>query len=462
VGAAARAAARPHIGRITTDDMTVSDLAWMPTTRRLLGEAGVTFQRALSPHPLCCPARAAILTGQYAQNNGVTSNQAPFNYAALHEETALPVWLSRAGYRTGFTGKYLNGFGTKGPRQPGWDYWDPTMIGQYAYTPFQMYNNGRRTWYRGINNVDYINRKVVDLVEDFAGTRPFFLWASQVAPHGRVDPANGYPSSAVAVPPQRYRRAFANVPSPSLRDPGYLSDDVSDNNELVQSKNRPGAAKINEIFRSRIRSLQAVDDGVAMLIAALQRTGELEDTYIFFTSDNGFLVGEHHLVTKNVPYRQSIRVPLLVRGPGVPAGEVRDQRALMIDLAPTFADLSGATPLVQQDGVSLVPTLEDDAPLRQTVLIQAGQSKQTDDGGTGWWWRGVTTERYTYAHFNGEDLDELYDHAVDPAENHNLADDPRYAGVLAELQRRTQALLSCAGIEVCSRDFGPEPLPSGD
>ncbi|WP_232678613.1 sulfatase [Nocardioides sp. R-C-SC26] len=452
---------RPNIVLITTDDMTVTDLRWMPVARDLLTRAGVSFDRALSPHPLCCPARGAILTGQYAQNNGVKSNQPPYNFQALQSATALPVWLENAGYKTGFTGKYLNGFGTDGPRQEGWTYWDPTMIGHYAYTPFQMYNDGDRRWYPNINNIDYINQRTSSLVEEWAGQdAPFFIWASHVAPHGRFDAANGFPSSAIALPPKRYENDFANVESPSLSDPGYTDDDVSDNNSLVQSKSKTPREKINEIFRSRIRTLQAVDDGIADLIETLRSTGELDNTYIFFTSDNGYLVGEHHLVTKNVPYRQSIRVPMIVRGPDVPAGVVRQQRALMIDLAPTFADIAGATPLVEVDGESMLPAIEGDAPLRTTVLIQAGPSKQTDDGGAGWWWRGVTTPRYTYAYFYGDRLEELYDRQSDPAENVNLAEDPRYAAVVAEMRERTLALVDCIGPAECSRDFGPDPVPS--
>ncbi len=453
---------RPNVVLISTDDMTNSDLEWMPTVRRLLTEQGTTFENALSPHPLCCPARGAILTGQYAQNNHVKSNQAPYNYVALDNTTTLPVWLHEAGYRTAFTGKYLNGFGTNGPRQPGWDFWDPSMFGQYAYTPFQMYNNGDRTWYRDVNNVDYITDRTVSLIKEWSGPdQPFFIWASHVAPHGRLDKVNGISSSAVAYPPDRFATEFTGVESPSLRDPGYLVDDVSDNNSLVQSKNLPGVKKINEIFRSRIRSLQGVDEGIATILDELRRQGELDHTYIIFTSDNGFLLGEHHLVTKNVPYSQSLRVPMIIRGPGVAAGAVSDERALMIDVAPTVADLAGAEPLVPVDGVSLMPALREGASLRDTVLIQAGPSKQTDDGGTGWWWRGVTTPRYTYAHFYADELEELYDHEVDPSENHNLADDPDYAHVLAVLRERTEALEDCTGPAQCSKDFGADPLPEG-
>lgn len=452
---------RPNVVLILTDDMTYSDLAYMPTVRHLLGDKGVTFDEALSAHPLCCPARAAILTGQYSQNNGVKSNQPPFNYEALDPGRALPVWLHRAGYQTAFTGKYLNGFGAWGPRQPGWDYWDATMLGQYDYNTYTMAGNGRRTQHKNdLNNIDYINHRVVRLVHDFSRSRkPFFIWASHVAPHGRLDKIKNIPSTAEALPPTRFAHLFSDVDSPSLQDPGYSETDVSDKNSLVQSKNQPTKAKINTVFRSRIRALQGVDEGIVDLVQTLRRLGELDNTYIFFTSDNGFLLGEHHLITKNVPYRQSLRVPMIVRGPGVPKGVVRNQRALMIDLAPTFAKIAGATPLVTVDGVSLLPALTADKPLRETVLIQAGP-QTADDLPYGWWWRGVTTDRYTYARFFANGIEELYDHKYDPSEIDNVASDPAYADVLLELRQRTQVLVTCRSGAECSQGFGPMPEPT--
>jgi N-acetylglucosamine-6-sulfatase len=176
---------RPNILLITTDDQTLSDLRQMPKTRKLLGRQGVTFPNALSPHPICCPARAAILTGQYAQNNGVRSNQGKYAFAGLKRRTTLPVWLKRAGYRTAFTGKYLNGYGTQGRPQPGWSWFDPTIVGQYNYNDYQMYRNGKPRSYHGLHNVDYINGEVQRLVREWSpGTKPFFIWASHVAPHG--------------------------------------------------------------------------------------------------------------------------------------------------------------------------------------------------------------------------------------------------------------------------------------
>ncbi|WP_232679709.1 sulfatase [Nocardioides sp. R-C-SC26] len=451
---------RPNIILITTDDQASSDMRWMPKTVQNLGRAGVTFSRALSPHPLCCPARAAILTGQYAQNNGVKSNQDPFNFKALKISTTLPVWLNRVGYNTAFTGKYLNGYGTHGKPQPGWDYWDASMINPYSYVGYEMYQNGNPQWYKKLNNVDYINMRVDKLVREYsADDKPFFIWASHVAPHGRLDKVKNIPSTAEALPPRRFQRMFSGVNSPSLRDPGYTSDRISDKNSLVQRKNRPTTQKINTVFRSRIRSLQAVDQGIAELVRTLRSLGELDNTYIIFTSDNGFLLGEHNLITKNVPYRQSLRVPMIVRGPGVPAGAVRSQRALMIDVAPTIADLAGAKPLIPVDGVSLVPAAVDNAPLRETVLIQAGPQTPADLS-YGWWWRGVTTDRYTYARFFANGLEELYDHLHDPSEINNVAKDPRYADVLAELRRRTKALVTCSTSTQCSQKFDAMPGPS--
>lgn len=452
---------RPNIVLVSTDDQTASDMRWMPKTVRYLAQQGVTFSRALSPHPLCCPARAAILTGQYAQNNGVKSNQDPFNFAALQTHTTLPVWLHRAGYQTAFTGKYLNGYGTHGRPQPGWDYWDATMVNPYSYVGYQMYQNGNEQYYGSLNNVDYINRRMLSLVNDFSqDKKPFFIWASHVAPHGRLDKIKNIASTAEALPPKRFAHLFSDVDSPSLQDPAYREGDVSDKNSLVRSKSQPSKTKINTVFRSRIRALQGVDEGIVKLVNTLRRQGELDNTYIFFTSDNGFLLGEHHLITKNVPYRQSLRVPMMVRGPGIPKGVIRSQRALMIDLAPTIAQLAQATPLVTVDGVSLMPAIRHDAPLRETVLIQAGPQVEADLP-YGWWWRGVTTDRYTYARFFANDLEELYDHQYDPSEVNNVADDPAYADVLRELRRRTQVLVTCSSGAECSQGFDAMPEPSG-
>jgi len=458
--AAAAAKARPNVILISTDDMTVSDLRWMPRTRKLLGRKGVTFPQALSPHPLCCPARAAILTGQYAQNNHVKSNQGRYAFAALDPRHTLPVWLNRAGYRTAFTGKYLNGFGTRGREQPGWTWFDPTIVGHYAYEGFRMYRDGNPQYYSSLNNVDYVNGEVERLVRDWSpGDQPFFIWASHVAPHGRIDSESGT-SSAAPLPPERYRKMFRRTNPPSMHDPAFNEKDLSDKTRWLRREHggRMKVSHVKHVFRTRIQSLQGVDQGVAQLVRTLQETGEIDNTYIMFTSDNGFLLGEHRLLTKNLPYKQSIEVPLLIRGPKVPRGKQRQGFATMIDLAPTIADIAGARPNLKVDGVSLMPTIRKQRKLRNTVLIQAGPQEEVDRR-FGWWWRGVTTGRYTYAYYFAEGFEELYDHRYDPGETRNLSRLLAYRRTIAELRRRTGALKSCAGAALCSRPWGSVPGP---
>ncbi len=450
---------RPNVVLILTDDMTMSDLKWMPRTRKLLGRKGVTFPHMLSPHPLCCPARGAILTGQYAQNNHVKANQGKYAFAALDSRHTLPVWLNRAGYRTAFTGKYLNGFGRRGRSQPGWTWFDPSIGGQYAYEGYKMYRNGNPVYYHALNNVDYVNNETQRLIREWAPSpQPFFIFASHVAPHGRVDP-DTHQATAVAYPPERYRSQFNRTKSPSLRDQAF-NEDISDKSRWLRKKHakKVNVRHINNIFRTRIQSLQGVDQGVARIVQELRSAGELDNTLIMFTSDNGFLLGEHRLITKNVPYQQSLSVPLLMRGPGVPRGIKRTGFALMIDLAPTIAAVAGARPDLLVDGKSLMPTIRTRKALRSTVLIQAGPQEQVDRK-YGWWWRGVTTGRYTYAYFYAERFEELYDHRFDPAETTNLAKHPYYRRTINELRKRTAALKSCAGASSCSRQFGGVPGP---
>jgi arylsulfatase A-like enzyme len=444
---------------IVTDDMTNSDLRFMPRTRKLLGGKGVTFPNMLSPHPLCCPARAAILTGQYAQNNHVKTNQGRYAFASLDTRHTLPVWLSRAGYRTGFTGKYLNGYGSQGRSQPGWSWFDPSLHGQYAYEDYIMWRNGSPERYVGLNNVDYVNDTTQRLIREWApGPKPFFIWASHVAPHGQVDPETGR-IHASALPPERYRTMFQTTKPPSLKDPAF-NENVRDKNRWLKRKKgkKLDVDYVKKVFRTRIRSLQGVDQGVARIVKQLRAVGELDNTLIIFTSDNGFLLGEHRLLTKNLPYKQSIGVPLLVRGPGVPRGRTRKQLATMVDLAPTIAAAAGARPNLRIDGKSLMPTIRNNKPLRSTVLIQAGPQEKVDRK-YGWWWRGVTTGRYTYAYFFAERFEELYDHKYDPGETTNLARHTFYRRTVAELRQRTATLRTCRGAKSCSRSFGGVPGP---
>src|SRR6478609_6991504 len=148
---------RPNIVLITTDDQTVSDLQWMPLTRQLIGDAGVRLTNFISPNPLCCPARASILTGQYSQNNGVYANKGRYGgFPRLDSSRTVATWLQDSGYHTGFVGKYLNLYRGDPPTQPGWDVFDAIVRGIYAYFDYVTTGNGTPTKYHGVHSNDTI------------------------------------------------------------------------------------------------------------------------------------------------------------------------------------------------------------------------------------------------------------------------------------------------------------------
>ena len=455
---------RPNIVLITTDDETMTDMRWMPRTRHLIGDAGVTFPNMLSPHPLCCPARAEILTGQYAQNNGVRSNSLKTlgGFHRLDNANTIATWLRAARYQTAFVGKYLNEYTEDDGLQPGWEIFNPTVKNVYGYFDYTMFNNGDPEHYTRLHNADLVGEKTVDYIHRFAGAgRPFFIWASQVAPHGACVPKQELTCWQPPIPAARHAHLFSHERSPSLQDPAFDEADMTDKPAGLRDNPLLAPDEVNQEFRERIRSLQAVDEAVADTVRALRDTGELDNTIIMFTTDNGYLLGEHRYMFKNVPYEQAVNVPLLVRGPGIPAGQTRDQTVATIDLAPTMLQAADAAATVPVDGRSILPILSDPStPGYDTVLIQSGPLGPGEVN-YGWHYRGVRTSRYTYAHYPSLGFTELYDRLRDPAELTNLAGDPGYAAVQAELERRARLLGACSGTE-CRPDFGPMPSPATD
>jgi len=461
---------RPNVVLITTDDMTTADLRWMPRTRRLLGRTGATFTDSISPHPMCCPARAEILTGQFAQNNGVRTNYPLYGgYSTLDSSNTLPLWLQRAGYRTAFMGKYLNGYGADDDHEvpPGWDYWRATVDdANYDYYDYLVNANGDLQLHIGDYQTDYYAEQTERLVPRLsAGDRPFFLWQSHLAPHaGRsawtiLTTASGWVG---ATPSSRYNDTLKGLPLPHLDSPAYNEDDVSDKPFYIRRRPLVGPeaqAWLTEAHQRRIESLRSVDDAVARTVDALKRAGELADTLLIFTSDNGFLLGQHRFHGKNVPYEPALRVPLIIRGPSVPAGVRTPATATTVDLAPTVLGATGARAGLPVDGRDLLPVARGQRPGWDTALIQAGPRFPRE--GPDWFFRGVRTDRYTYVEYRASDQVELYDRRVDPYQLRNLAGDAAYAGVQDELRRRLLQLEDCAGTD-CRRSFGPVPPPRSD
>lgn len=461
---------RPNVVLITTDDQTLADLAHMPLTRRLIGGEGATFKQMVSPHPLCCPARAEILTGQFAQNNGVKTNKGRYGgYPALRDpDDVLPRWLLDAGYETAMIGKFLNRWhpeevGTP----PGWTDFHAFPGGGEGYYDFEMYANGQTTSYSGdrVYSSSYVTDTTVARIEqwsspatDRAVPAPFFIWSSYYAPHGECGEAT---CKVPPVPEEKFAGALSGVESPALTKPSY-DGRLRRANRVVAGREVVDRDFSQHFFTERIRSLQSVDEGVGRIVAALSEAGVLDDTLLLFTSDNGYLLGEHRYVGKVVAYEESLRVPLLVRGPGIPEGSVRRQLATTVDLAPTILDAAGAEPGRTVDGRSLLPLARTGAtagPTTDTTLIQAGIARESR--GSSWMYRGVRTKRWTYTRWpspgRGPEFAELFDRRSDPHQQHNLAGRRRFSAVEKELSRRARRLQRCAGVDQCFRDFGRVP-----
>ena len=434
----AQAAARPNIVLITADDMAASDMQWMPQTRTLLQEQGVEVTDFLSSHPLCCPARAQILTGQHAHNNGVHSNAGKYGgyHSLIDKGNHVGTWLKASGYRTAFIGKHLNNWPESGHHQPGWTIFNPFLKGGYKAYDITTFNNGRPKRYASTYTADLVGRLTVDTIKRFSSSgAPFYIWASQLPPHKMQ--VNGHWSNPI--PARRHRDLYPTALPPAMSSPSYKEADVSDKPAYVQAKRGVSKRKVTDLHRARIRSLRAVDDQVGAIVRALRDSGELANTYVVFTSDNGYLLGEHRLQGKNFPYEESLQVPLLVRGPGLAAGAQRDQMYALVDLVPTFVELAGASPGRTLDGRSMLETLRSDSPGYDRYLIQAAQDGQP------WWWRGVRTRQHTYVEYrNG--FTELYDRDVDPAQLDNVATDPAQADVVTRQAQVLDRLKGCTGV----------------
>jgi N-acetylglucosamine-6-sulfatase len=251
-----------------------------------------------------------------------------------------------------------------------------------------------------------------------------------------------------------YDNLFDDVPLPQRRVPSFNEADVSDKPKWISRPplRRAEQQHLTELFQRRIESLQSVDDAVARTLSALDEVGELDDTLVIFSSDNGYLLGEHRFSGKIVGYEPSLQVPLLMRGPGVPAGRRSAETVGTLDLAPTIADAAGATPGLDVDGRSMLPIAAGKAKGWDTLLIQGGP--RLPRSGDEWIYRGVRTDRYTYLEYKRTGERELYDRRLDPNQLHNVVGEPRYAAAQAELRRRLLALQDCAGAD-CRERFGP-------
>lgn len=440
--------ARPNILLILADDLDQSHVQYMPLLRRHLSARGTTFTNAFVTYAVCAPSRASILTGQYAHNHGVVENRPPRGsfrrfFEDGREASTIATWLREAGYRTGLIGKYINRYPL--PRNlayvpPGWDDWRGycdwiSMAENRAYYEYDMNENGRVVRY-GDEDKDYLTDVLRDKALDFLARtgddQPFFLYLAPFAPHAPVDPAG------------RHNALFPDLKAP--RKPSYNEEDVSDKPAWVQAL-PPMTPEVmqatDEWFRKRVQAMQAVDEMIDALVRALEARGLLEHTFIVFTSDNGFQFGAHRMDHgKGDPYDESIRVPLVVRGPGVAPGRSEPALALNIDLAPTFAAIAGAQAPDALDGRSLLRLLTGKLTQREwrsEFLLELYSKEEAGISD----YSALRSADHLYVEYDTGER-ELYDMQQDPHQLESLSKTAEPA-LLERLAARLQKLKGCRG-----------------
>jgi N-acetylglucosamine-6-sulfatase len=434
-------AGQPNFVFILTDDMRKDDLKYMPKTRALLETQGMQFENAYASTPLCCPSRATIMRGQYAHNTGVWGNsdgpnsgwQGYKNHG--NEQANVATHLHAAGYRTGLFGKYFNTYDLSAV-PPGWDDWFATESGGGVFN-FYVNDNGTKKYFPKSNSnyvTDVLSRETQSFIDASVGAgKPFFAYVAPKPPH---EPA---------IPAPRHANAFNGEKAPRL--PSFNERDVSDKPPSIRSLpllSPTQIAQIDTLHEKRVESLQSVDELVEAVVGKLQNERVLDNTYVVFTSDNGYHHGEHRIKSgKAKPYEEDVRMPLLIRGPGVQAGTT-DKLTLNTDFLPTFTDFAGVATPEYVDGRSLRPVLEGSATTtwRTAILLEPSSSIlgiRTSDG-------------RKYIEY-GDGFKEYYDLNADPYELRNLV----YYGEAPPtgLRTRLQALKGCAGDTCRTAENGP-------
>ena len=440
----------PSIVFILTDDLDMQSMPYMPRTLSLIADQGVTFTNSFVATSLCAPSRASILTGQYGHNHGMLNNLAPRGgydkfYGEGRENSTIATWLKAAGYRTVFLGKYLNGYPSGSPDYipPGWVDWHADFSGDdgkeagLEYYDYSMNDNGTVTKYAE-NPQDYLTdvvaKKTLDALRSVPSGQPFFMYIAPRAPH------------QPAIRAQRHDGLFSDLSAP--RTPSFNEGDMTGKPDWLREF-APFTAEVemqmDSLYRDRLGTLQAVDEMIDQIIQELSSEGRLGNTYIMFSSDNGFILGPHRFPHgKEAPYEESIRVPLLVRGPGIPAKETREALVFNVDYASTFVEWARASAPVM-DGRSLASLAQTGSASgwRSDLLLEHWLAAPTRDPSAIPDFFGLRTPDYSYVEYATGQA-ELYDIHKDPyqlANQYSAAP----ATLLGQLTARVATLKACQG-----------------
>lgn len=433
-------AQRPNFLQICADDMRFSDIKVMANVRRMVRDPGVMFTKNFVPFPLCAPSRVGLLTGLQPHNHGVLKNKGDDGgYAAYRalEGNSLPVWLTNAGYHVGHVGKFINEYDVVAPHHvpPGYSDWRVMSCDFTKYTDFTLNENGTQIVY---NSGEYTTDIFLEKVLNFIATAPqpfaLFFWPN----------CCHWP----AVPASEDVGTFQHVDMPIY--PSFDEADVSDKPRFVRRLQQFSAeqiATIQDRWRVRSECLQSLDRAVAAIVHTLETSGLIGNTHVMFTSDNGFIEGEHRIDNgKNYLYEECARTELYWRQPSGYADACR-QPVSNIDTTATMVDFSGAEAGRVLDGKSLAPLLADvSAGWSSATLLQSGMSV------------GIATSDYRYIHWVHQGDIELYDMTGDPFQLNNVAGKPEYKHIEHACAQALQSLLACSG-DTCTwiGEFPPPP-----
>ncbi|MEX2108541.1 MAG: sulfatase-like hydrolase/transferase [Solirubrobacterales bacterium] len=414
---------RPSFVVIQTDDQTLDGLyatfksfegagktRAMPNTLDLIGKRGMTFNRYYIPYPLCCPSRVSLLTGRYAHNHNVRGNVPPnagytgFSFRGANSHN-LATWLQTAGYRTIHVGKFLNGYGDEPfdnglTVPPGWNEWYAVLKADtnHFFYGYRLNVNGELqgpfgdpgSWdtreygtrddvgcpFAPLNGLpchyisdSFTNIAMAEMVET-PPEQPFYLQLDYTTPHG------DFRRPAGPEPAPRHYDWFRGARLPHDRSEGFDEGNVNDKPRFIREALHltPSEKRTYRVYyQKQLDSLRSVDDGVKLIIGTLAQMGRLPNTYVLFTSDNGFFFGEHRLLGgKFLAYEPATHLPLLIRGPGIKPGSSTGELAANVDIAPTILQLAKAEADKSIDGRSLVPYLEDpDLRTRRPILFES-------------------------------------------------------------------------------------------
>jgi N-acetylglucosamine-6-sulfatase len=513
---------QPNFVVIQTDDQTLDSLyaavspggvpiQVMPNTLGLIAEKGVTLNRYYVPYPLCCPSRVSLLTGRYAHNHNVRGNVQPnggyLGFSARGAYTHnLATWLQGAGYRTVHIGKFLNGYGDEPYDNgtavaPGWDAWHTVLKADtdHLFYGYKLNDNGviggpfgdPGSWdtreygerddfgcpaapLNGLPcfyETDVFSRIAYEEMTATSPERPFYLQLDYTAPHGDFRRPAG-PEPAI-----RHYNSFAGVKLPHTLSQGVNEGNVGDKPQFIREAPFLSPIELHTYrvyYEKALESLRAVDEGVKVVVDTLGGLGRLRNTYIIFTSDNGFFFGEHRLIGgKFLAYEPSTHLPFLMRGPGIKPGTSTGELAANIDIAPTILELAHATADKSIDGRSLVPYITD-TTLRSRRPILFESFVETNDveangaeiskparvsarprGGRGEEasasitappkdYEGIRLGAYKYIEWP-DGQKELYDVTKDPYELNNIVRDNNYAPIRNFLHTQLRLLEDCIG-----------------